>query len=257
LLVRSRAAVLDGEVVALDEEGLPSFGRLQERTGWKGGRSGQEPHGKIPIIYYVFDILHDGDYSVTDVPLRERRLLLRARLLDGLSTRLLDTFDGTDGTALYTAVKQQGGEGVFAKRLASRYYPGKRSKDWLKIKANREQACVIVGFTPPQGGRQHFGSLALGVYDGGELVYCGQVGSGFNEMLLRDIDAALRRLVVKKPSVKGAELAPKEVAWVKPELVCEVKFNEWTRDKLLRQATFLRLRPDMVPADSIREPAAR
>ncbi|HEV3234879.1 MAG TPA: hypothetical protein VG329_10060, partial [Candidatus Dormibacteraeota bacterium] len=137
------------------------------------------------------------------------------------------------------------------------YYPGKRSKDWLKIKANREQACVIVGFTPPQGGRQHFGSLALGVYDGGELVYCGQVGSGFNEMLLRDIDAALRRLVVKKPSVKGAELAPKEVAWVKPELVCEVKFNEWTRDKLLRQATFLRLRPDMVPADSIREPAAR
>ncbi|MFY9615842.1 MAG: non-homologous end-joining DNA ligase [Candidatus Dormiibacterota bacterium] len=257
LLVRSRAAVLDGEVVAMDEEGLPSFGRLQERTGWKGGKTGLEPHGAIPIVYYIFDILHDSGYSLLDVPLRERRRLLGARLLDGPSTRLLDAYPGNVGTVLFDVVKKQGQEGVVAKRLASKYYPGKRSKDWLKIKANREQACVIVGFTPPQGGRQHFGSLALGVYDRGALVYCGQVGSGFNETLLKDVEAALRRLVVKKPPAKGAELAPKEVTWVKPELVCEVKFNEWTRDKLLRQATFLRLRPDMVPADCIREPAPR
>lgn len=245
LLVRGGAAVLDGEVVALDEEGLPSFGRLQERTGWKGGRTGRESHGTIPIRYYVFDIVHDGAFSLTDVPLRERRRLLAARLLDGPATRLLDTFDGADGTALFNAVKQQGQEGVIAKRLASRYSPGKRSKDWLKIKANREQACVVVGFTPPQGGRKHFGSLALGVHDGGDLVYCGQVGSGFDESLLRQVEAALKPSVVKKPPVKHPELAPAEVTWVRPELVCEVKYNEWTRERLLRQATFLRLRPDL------------
>ncbi len=257
LLVRSGAAVLDGEVVGLDEDGLPSFGRLQERTGWKGGKSGKEPHANIPITYYVFDILHDSGFSLCDMPLVERRKLLGARLLDGASVRLLDTFSGTDGTLLFNAVKTQGQEGVVAKRLQSKYYPGKRSKDWLKIKANREQACVIVGLTPPQGGRKHFGSLALGVYEYGKLIYCGQVGTGFDERDLRAVEVALRALVAKKPSVTRTELAPREVTWVKPELVCEVKYNEWTRDNLLRQATFLRIRGDLTPADCTREDPAR
>jgi bifunctional non-homologous end joining protein LigD len=258
LLVRGQTAVLDGEVVALDEDGLPSFGRLQERTGWKGGRSTREPHPTIPILFYVFDLLHDDGRSLLDVPLAERRRLLQVRLLDGPSVRLLDSFAGTDGKLLYAAVKQQGQEGVVAKRLASKYVPGKRSKDWLKVKAVRHQSCVIVGFTPPQGGRKHFGSLALGIFEGGRLSYCGQVGSGFNEASLRAIEAALRPLVLKKPPVlERMKAAPTEVSWVEPRLVCEVKYNEWTRDKVLRQPTFLGLRADLTPEDCVREDPAR
>ncbi|MEA2645132.1 MAG: bifunctional non-ous end joining protein LigD [Chloroflexota bacterium] len=256
LLTRGREAVLDGEVVALDEEGTMSFGRLQERTGWKGGRAGHEPHPSIPIVYYVFDLLHDDGYSLVDVPLVERRKLLTARLLDGPHTRLLDSYGGTDGKLLYQAVKSQGGEGVVAKKLGSRYQPAKRSKDWLKIKANREQACAVVGFTPPQGGRKHLGSLAVGVIDGGHMAYAGQVGSGFNEALLRELESVLRKAALKGPpnGMANLEMAPREITWVKPQLVCEVKYNEWTRDGVLRQPTFLRVQPDMAVEDCVKDP---
>ena len=252
MLVRSPAAVLDGEVVAIDEAGLPSFGRLQERTGWTGGRSTVSPHPSIPILYYVFDILYDSGVSLTDVPLSERRRLLQARLLDGPSVRLLGSFDGEDGQALLAAVKQQGQEGIVAKRLASRYQPGKRSKDWVKIKVNRTQACAIVGFTPPQGGRKHFGSLALAVVDGKKAAYCGQVGSGFDETTLEAVVHALTP-VAGPVGIANHERAPREVTWVEPELVCEVKYNEWTREGLLRQATFLGMRPELTPADCQKE----
>jgi bifunctional non-homologous end joining protein LigD len=254
LLVRAGEAVLDGEVVAIGEDGLPSFGRLQERTGWKGGKSSREPHPSIPIIYFVFDLLYDDGFSLLDVPLLERRRLLGARLLDGPSVRLLDTFSGQDGKVLFKAVRSQGQEGVVAKRLGSKYVPGKRSRDWLKIKAIRTQACAIVGFTPPQGGRKHFGSLALGVIEDGKLAYAGQVGSGFDERGLEAIEAVLRPLALKKAAgITRVQLAPREITWVKPELVCEVKYNEWTRERILRQPTFLRLRPDLLVDDCRRE----
>jgi bifunctional non-homologous end joining protein LigD len=257
VLLRSREAVLDGEVVAIDEDGLPSFGRLQERTGWKGGRTGREPHATIPILYYVFDILYDDGYSLLGVPLRERRRLMMARLLDGPSVRLLETFGGSDGVVLFEAAKAQGQEGVVAKKLNSIYTPGKRSRSWLKIKANREQSCVVVGFTPPQGGREHFGSLALAVLDDGRLSYAGQVGSGFDGRMLDQLMKVLKPLVVKSPTrgLARKELAPKEVTWVTPELVCDVKYNEWTREKILRQPTFLRMRPDLTVDDCRREGA--
>jgi bifunctional non-homologous end joining protein LigD len=255
-LVRSSSAVLDGEVVALDEDGLPSFGRLQERTGWKGGHSATSPHPSIPILYFVFDILYDGGLSLLDVPLVERRRLLAARLLDGPCVRLLESFGGEDGRALLAAAKEQGQEGVVAKRLASRYQPGKRSKDWIKIKAVRVQDCVVVGFTPPQGGRQHFGSLALAVFHRGRLTYAGQVGSGFDEKTLKAIVGELsRRPAGHADQVSNRDAAPAEVTWVEPELVCEVKYNEWTRDGLLRQATFLGLRPDKSSEDCQKEGA--
>ena len=254
VLLRSREAVLDGEVVALGEDGIPSFGRLQERTGWKGGKSSTEPDPSIAILYYVFDLLYDDGYELFSVPLRERRGLLMARLLDGPSIRLLDVFDGTDGTRLFEAAGAQGQEGVIAKKLKSVYTPGSRSKSWLKIKAIREQSCAIVGFTPPQGGRRHFGSLALAVLDDGKLSYAGQVGSGFDERALNAIMALLRPIVVDKPpGVARHSLAPKETIWVRPELVCDVKYNEWTRERLLRQATFLKMRPDLTIEDCRRE----
>ncbi|GAC1335130.1 MAG: hypothetical protein NVSMB17_17670 [Candidatus Dormibacteria bacterium] len=257
-LCRSGTAVLDGEVVALDEEGRPSFGRLQERTGWKGGRSGAEPHGSIPIVYYVFDILYDEGLLLTDVSLAERRHLLRTRLLDGPSVRLMESFDGTDGSLLFQLVQQQGQEGVVAKRLDSRYQPGKRSKDWLKVKAIRDQSCVVVGYTPPQGGRKHLGSLALAVLDDGDLVYAGQVGSGFDEKTLKSLLEALtpRRLERAPEGLGNHAAAPRGVAWVEPGLVVSVKYNEWTREGLLRQATFLGLRVDQVIEDCRREEIA-
>jgi len=245
-------------VVAIDENGLPSFGRLQERTGWKGGRSATTPHPTIPILYYVFDILHDGGLSLADVPLQERRKLLAARLLDGPSVRLLGSFGGEDGTVLLEAIREQGQEGVVAKRLASRYQAGKRSKDWVKVKAIRTQTCVVVGFTPPQGGRRHFGSLAVATFDRGKLTYAGQVGSGFDERTLREIEGRLKPLPPQQPPAP-ANLgpAPREVTWVSPELVCEVKYNEWTREGVLRQPTFLGMRPDKTPEDCQKEtPAA-
>jgi bifunctional non-homologous end joining protein LigD len=257
VLVRSKEAVLDGEVVALDEEGLPSFGLLQERTGWKGGRTGREPHPTIPILYYVFDMLYDDGYSLLGVPLRERRRLMMARLLDGPAVRLLETFDGSVGVLLFDAAKAQGQEGVVAKKLSSIYTPGKRSRSWLKIKANREQSCVVVGFTPPQGGREHFGSLALAVLDGGKLSYAGQVGSGFDGRMLDQLMKSLKPLVMETPpkSLARKDLAPKEITWVRPELFCDVKFNEWTREKILRQPTFLRMRTDLAIDDCRREQA--
>jgi bifunctional non-homologous end joining protein LigD len=241
--------VLDGEVVALDEQGLPSFGRLQERTGWKGDRSSTSPHPSIPILYYVFDILHDGDLSVLDVPLAERRKLLAARLLDGPSVRRLDSFPGEDGSLVFAVVRAQGQEGVVAKRLDSRYLPGKRSKDWIKIKAVREQACVIVGYTPPQGGRKHFGSLALAVLEDEGLVYVGQVGSGFDEKTLKAIVDQLKVRKEGAPDLRNRDAAPRNVVWVEPELVCEVKYSERTRAGLLRHATFRGLRPDLTVDD--------
>ncbi|HEY8739369.1 MAG TPA: non-homologous end-joining DNA ligase [Candidatus Dormibacteraeota bacterium] len=257
VLVRSGDAVLDGEVVALDEEGRPSFGLLQERTGWKGGRSSTSPHPAIPILYYCFDILHDDGRSLLDVPLRERRRLLGARLLDGPSVRLLDTFSGDDGKLLFEAVRQQGQEGVLAKRLDSPYQPGKRSRDWVKIKAVRTQSCVVVGYTPPQGGRKHFGSLGVAVLLRGRLTYAGQVGSGFDERTLAAIVADLAPLSPGgRTEVAHAEVAPRDVAWVASRLVCEVKYTEWTREGVLRHPTFLGMRPDKTAADCQREDPA-
>jgi len=254
VLVRSKEALLDGEVVALDEDGLPSFSRLQERTGWKGGRSAREPHPTIPILYYAFDLLYDDGYSLLGVPLRERRRLMMARLLDGPSVRLLDSFGGNDGVLLFEAAKAQGQEGVVAKQLSSTYTPGKRSRSWLKIKANRQQSCAVVGFTAPQGGREHFGSLALAVLDDVKLSYAGQVGSGFDGRTLGQVMKSLKPLVVKAPkALVRKDLAPADVTWVRPELVCDVKYNEWTREKVLRQPTFLRMRSDLTVDDCRRE----
>jgi bifunctional non-homologous end joining protein LigD len=267
-LVRASDAVLDGEVVALDEAGRPSFSRLQERTGMVGRfrdreRDGEEGapaapglQARIPVVYYVFDVLHHEGRSVLDVPLSERRRLLDAILLDGPCVRRLDAFPGGDGSFLLEAVRAQGQEGVVAKRLDSVYRPGTRSKAWLKIKANREQTCAVVGYTPPQGGRKHFGSLALAVAGDGGYTYCGQVGSGFDETLLRTVMGILEGLREGAAPPAQTALAPKGVTWVRPELVVEVKFNEWTRDGVLRQATFLRVRPDLSPEDCRREPVA-
>ncbi|CAN5138799.1 DNA ligase D [soil metagenome] len=243
--VKTPDCVLDGEVCALDEAGRSSFSAMQQ------GKEG------TPIVYYVFDVLEVEGEPLIDLPLVERRKRLEA-LLDkrNRTIRLSEPFD--DGEALLAAAKQQQLEGVIAKRLDSRYLPGKRARDWLKLKTHHEQEFVVAGYTKGTGRRaSSFGSLVLGYYLGDELVYAGNVGTGFDS---REIEKLLDRLRPRRrpdPPFREVPKMPKvrkgDVIWVEPELVVQVEFAEWTHDGRLRAPSYKGLREDKFPADVRRE----
>ncbi|MHB8571443.1 MAG: DNA ligase D [Candidatus Dormibacteria bacterium] len=246
-------ALLDGEVVALDQGGAPSFSLLQQRTGWHGGRSGREPHPEIPVVFYCFDVLHAAGLDLTSMPLRERRRVLSAILLPGPAVRLVEHFPGADAPLLLEGMRAAGQEGIVLKREPSPYFPGARSRDWLKLKVNRDQDCAVVGYTQPQGGRQGLGSLALAVWDQDHLSYCGQAGSGLDQRELAELSAALEAARRDGPP-EGLTNAPGAgITWVEPRLVCRVRYTEWTRDGHLRHPTFIDLRADKLPADCTRD----
>jgi bifunctional non-homologous end joining protein LigD len=243
--VKTPDAVLDGEVCALDDSGRSSFSAMQQ------GKAG------TPLVYYVFDVLEIDGEPLVDLPLVERRKRLE-QLLDRRNrcVRLSETFD--DGVALLTAAEEQGLEGIVAKRLDSRYIEGKRTRDWLKVKTHGEQEFVIAGYTKGTGRRaSSFGSLVLGYYRGGELVYAGNVGTGFNA---KEIDKLLDKLrPLRRPTAPFSEVPkmPKvrksDVIWVEPKLVCEVEFAEWTHDGRLRAPSYKGLREDKAPEEVRRE----
>jgi bifunctional non-homologous end joining protein LigD len=239
--------VVDGEVVALDEEGRPSFSAMQQAGPG------------TPILYYVFDLLEVDGEPLIDLPLAERRERLE-QLLDrrNQTVRLSEAFE--DGNALLEAAKQQRLEGIMAKRLDSRYLPGRRTRDWLKIKARNRQEFVIVGYTRGKGRRERtLGSLILGVYQGGELVYAGNCGTGFTEQEIERLLAKLRPLERDTPPFRVVPKMPRvrksDVIWVEPKLVCEVEFVEWTHDGHLRAPAYKGLREDKDPLDVRREQA--
>jgi bifunctional non-homologous end joining protein LigD len=244
--VRTPDCVLDGEVCALDEAGRSSFSAMQQ------GKPG------TPIVFYVFDVLEIEGDPVIDLPLVERRKLLEG-LLDrrNKTVRLSDTFD--DGQALFEAAKQQQLEGIMAKRLDSRYLPSKRTRDWLKIKTHSEQEFVVAGYTKGTGRRaSSFGSLVLGYYVGNELVYAGNVGTGFNSKEIEKLLDKLRPLQHDTPPFREVPKMPKvrksDVVWVEPQLVVEVEFAEWTHDGRLRAPSYQGLREDK-PAEDVRREA--
>jgi DNA ligase D-like protein (predicted ligase)/DNA ligase D-like protein (predicted polymerase)/DNA ligase D-like protein (predicted 3'-phosphoesterase) len=250
----ARNAVVDGEIVALDRNGRPSFERMQDRFH----RTPEElarNKGRVPVQFLAFDLLWLDGQPLLDLPLVERRARLNEVLVETRDIRLSQVVEG-DGRRFFEQVRELELEGIVAKRAASPYRPGIRSHDWRKIKALCLQDCVIVGWTPGKGGRAAtLGSLLLAVYDDGRLRYAGNVGTGFTHAFLADLLERLQELQVPRPMFDGFEGTPRPrgARFVRPELVCEVEYLKWTQDDKLRAASFKGLRPDKPAADARRE----
>jgi bifunctional non-homologous end joining protein LigD len=251
--VTSVNAVLDGEIVAM-EDGRPSFELLQQRINLSSKADIERARKKIPVECYAFDILWFDGHDVSGRPLEERRELLETLIVPG--HRILTTLyvDG-EGVPLAQAARERGFEGVVAKRLGSRYQPGRRTSDWRKIKLLNRQDCVILGWTPGTGARsKSFGALLVGAYDDGKLRWIGQVGTGFTDRMLVDLMEQLEPLRREKPAVDDPELRKvKGACFVEPALVCEVEYLEMTSAGKLRAPSYKGLRTDKLPEDCILE----
>ncbi|HYA24802.1 MAG TPA: non-homologous end-joining DNA ligase, partial [Terriglobales bacterium] len=250
--VKAENAVLDGEVVALDEQGRSSFSLMQQRTGFRAHGRRVPGQSGLPIAYYVFDLIYVDGYDLRRVSLEERKDVLEKIISTNEVLRYSEHFP-EHGLALFEAAQQQGLEGILAKRRGS-CYEERRTREWLKIKVTQTIDCVIGGYTDPEGSRQYFGSLVLGLYnDKGQLIHVGQVGTGFDQMKLKQVSQPLKKLETKQNPFYGPVDA-RQVHWVKPELVCEVKFTEWTHETAegglkLRAPVFIGLRPDKDPQE--------
>ena len=232
--------ILDGEIVVMSG-GKPDMQDLLSRLQGKQPRS-----GAAPVTYIVFDILERDGKDLTGLPLSERREQLKAAVREGphvvISEPVMDR-----GEDYFRAAVAQGLEGVMAKKKDSRYEPGLRSGAWLKIKVQKSCDCVIAGYTPGQGGRGPlFGALLLGLYENGQLVPVGKVGTGFSDQLLAELMEQFAPLVTTVPQLPGVR---GKVVWLEPVLVCDVAYMEVTRDRKLRIPRFIRLRTDKSPAD--------
>jgi bifunctional non-homologous end joining protein LigD len=252
--VNALSAVIDGEIVAEDENGRPSFEQLQQRMNLSSPREIQRARTKVPVLLFVFDLLWLDGRDLTQEPLEERRRQLE-EVVTVTGPMKLTVYTEGDGKAFFAAAKDLGFEGVVAKTLGSRYVPGRRTKEWRKIKAVNRQDCVVLGWTRGGGSRaETFGSLLVGAYRDGELIWIGQVGTGFTEPVLADLMRRLNELETKKPPISDPALrAVKGARWVRPELVCEVEYLQMTKAGKLRAPSFKGLRPDKVPADCILE----
>jgi bifunctional non-homologous end joining protein LigD len=251
-------AVIDGEIVSLDEAGRPSFEVLQQRMNLSGQRAIARAAKTTPVSLVVFDLLWLDGHDTTGLPLEQRRELLE--LITEQDHRLQITAHvAGDGEALARQARELGLEGVMAKRLGSAYTPGRRGPDWRKIKLMNTQDCVVLGWTPGKGGRAgSFGALLVGAIVDGELRWVGQVGSGFTERMLEDLMAQLEPLVRPEPPIEDAGLAAvKGASFVHPELVCEVQYLEMTKStRKMRAPSFRGMRPDVPPEDCVLEPLA-
>lgn len=254
--VGTRAAVLDGELVAFDETGRTDFGLLQQRMKLTGAAV-RRLMATVPVVYLAFDLLHLDGRSTLALPYAERRSLLESLELSGASWQVPPHFPG-NGAAVLSASQSRGFEGIMAKRLDSAYLPGKRSEAWRKLKNIRRQELVIGGWTHGEGGRSgNLGSLLVGHYDDdGSLQYAGHVGTGFTQKTLRDLISRLEPLARTASPFDNDVPRPHaaKAAWVEPELVCEVEFTEWTREGRLRHPSYKGLRFDKPAGDVKREP---
>jgi bifunctional non-homologous end joining protein LigD len=249
-------AILDGEIVAFDDDGRPSFQALQSRMHARGAHVKRLAE-KRPVTLMVFDLLWLDGHSLADLPWEQRRERLEELGLDGAHWQTPPAHVGV-GEALLAATAQQGLEGVIAKRLDAPYRPGRRSDAWIKVKNEQRQEFVVGGWIPGKGGRTGvLGSLQLGVYDeAGDLRYAGGVGTGFDQATLKELTGRLERLERKSSPFTGRQ-PPREARFATPKLVCEVRFAEWTSDGAIRHGAYQGLRADKAAKDVVRElPAA-
>jgi bifunctional non-homologous end joining protein LigD len=244
--LKLRSTILDGEIVSLDEGEIPRFQLLQK---W-------QKRPTAPVVYVLFDLLWDNGRDLTGKSIVQRRERLKEIItpVDGIQ---VGSYLEKRGIDLFQLAKEKGLEGIIAKRKRSTYQPGRRSLDWLKIKARPQQEFVVGGFTEGKGSRKHFGALLLGAYQNGKLRYFGHSGSGFTEKGLKETVDRLKPFFINKSPFENPPRIPEKIQWVKPALVCEVAFAEWTSDEQLRQTTFLRWRDDKVPKEVVLEPRER
>lgn len=252
----SRECVLDGEIVAFDPRGQISFGTLQRRMHVTKPTAVRQLMTSIPVIYLIFDILHLDGESTVDLTYDDRRELLESLELSGPRWQVPPRFVGHGAEALQTA-SDRNLEGIVAKRRTSRYHPGRRSPEWIKVKDRLDQEVVIGGWRPGTGRRaKQIGSLLLGIPENGKLRYVGHVGTGFTESMLDDLMTQLKRIERKTCPFNPPPPREhsKDAHWVSPKLVGEVLFANWTDDGILRQAAWRGARPDKDPAEVKRMP---
>lgn len=260
--LRCRDAILDGEIVALDAEGRSHFQLLQQR---------EVAEARPPICYYVFDLLRLDGRSYLNEPIETRRAALEDLLANPPDGVRVSTAFTAPPAKLFAQARKLGLEGIVAKAAGSLYEVGRRSGSWLKCRISSEQEFVIGGYTPPEGAREYFGALLLGYYQGKELMYAGKVGTGFDVKRLAELHGRMaartrpRCPFVNLPATGRSRFgqtmnaaAMARVHWLRPELVCQVRFSEWTSDGRLRHPVFLGLRNDKAARDVVREaPAAK
>ena len=249
----SHEAILDGEIVAFEEDGRPSFQALQPRMHLRGEAAVKRLAAAAPVTYVIFDLLWLDGHSLIGLPYTERRARLDGLELDGERWRVPE-FRRGHGAALLAATREQGLEGVVGKRLDSRYTPGGRSGGWVKVKNSRRQELVVGGWTTGKGSRSSsIGALHLGVHDeDGQLRYAGRVGTGFDADELAQLAALLEPLAQKETPFSGRQ-PPRGAHFVEPNLVCEVEFTEWTNAGTLRHPSYKGLREDKPAAEVVRE----
>ena len=262
--VKAKNAILDGEVVALDDQGRPSFSLMQQRTGFRPGGKRGPVNGDVPVLYYAFDLLYLDGYDWRKVELESRKEKLKSIVVPEDSLRYSDHYE-QQGKALFELARDKGLEGIVAKKRECPYQE-RRSSDWLKIKIRHRLECVIGGYTKPEGSRAHFGSIVLGLYDKqGRLIHVGQAGSGFTQKSLAEIWQILKARETKHNPFYGEVEALRKVSWIKPDLVAEIEFAEWTGGEesgkiagtspKLRAPVFLGLRDDKDPKECLLEEA--
>ena len=251
--IRASQAIVDGELVVLDAAGRPSFERMQQRIGVSRDVDVRRVAAEHPVTFIAFDLLELEGRDLLSTELRIRKKTLRETIVDSPYI-LFAAHVERDGTSLFEVARKSGIEGIVGKRADSLYHPGTRSPDWVKIKSWLSQSCVIAGSTAGRGRRTNqLGALILAVLDGNRLVHCGQVGTGFDDKTLRDLKDRLRPLEVKTCPLDPPPKTSEPATWVKPELVCEVRFAGWTRDGILRHPAYRTLRLDQRPEDCTRE----
>jgi bifunctional non-homologous end joining protein LigD len=239
--ISAHEAILDGEVTVLDDKGRPSFSNIQPRIMASDASQVAQFARTRPAVYFAFDLLWLDGRDLRGEPLRERKRLLASIIKPCPVLKYSEHFD-SGGKQLLELARAQELEGIVAKR-ASSFYSNTRSSDWVKVKIHLEQEFVIVGFT--EGARDYFGALVLAHYDNGKLTWAGNVGTGFDQKLMKLIHEKLVALRTDKPPIPQNPELPKAMTWVKPELICSVRFHQWTPERRLRAPVFIGLRTDV------------